>query len=514
MPDLNFKSYQNSMEKTLIISTLYKIAAIVHKNQVQEYIIVHDDYQVSDIYLGIISKIFQSINAAFVDLQTNKKSGFIHVNDSGPLKRKANIANITQTLVINQRVLVQIVKESTLHKGPKLTANIALPGKYIVLMPFNHAICIARSIVNSKQRCALKSLAILFKPFKMGLLFRQCSVGISEEILLTELKILRKQWNFIEKSVVSGISPHLIYRNNSIIKKTLYDLYNPSIKNIVIDSRQNLLLLKDYFKRNIHFEANLELLKTTEYHRVMSNIFGGITKSFENCTQLSFGGYISIETSEALTTIDVNSGSFNNITTPRETVLTINCLAATEISYQLLKRNITGIIIIDFIDMHQQQDQKHLLQHFSNVLQKDYTRPQIVQLSELGLVEIVRQRTSKPLTESLNKYLLHRNFSSPWKKSDSQNLSFNNNLLPVINKQNKSAIFTRYNHNNSIFFKRVFSSLYYIIYKYQHIYNRSITTKYSRPFNIAVTYSTQCEINTTTIFSYTNLINNISDFFI
>ena len=502
------------MEKKLIISTLYKVAAIVHKNQVQECIIVHNDYQVSDIYLGVISKIFQSINAAFVDLQTNKKSGFIHANDSGPLKRKSNIANIAQTLTINQRVLVQIVKESTLHKGPKLTANITLPGQYIVLMPFNQTICIARSIVNPKQRCALKGLAILFKPFRMGLLFRQCSVGISEEILFTELKTLRKQWNFIEKSVVSGISPHLIYRNDSIIKKTLYNLYNPSIKNIVIDSRCNLLLLKDYFKRNIHFEANLELLTTTEYYRAISSIFKGITKSSENYTQLPFGGYISIETSEALTTIDVNSGSFNNLTTPRETILTINCLAATEIGCQLLKRNITGIIIIDFIDMHQQQDQIHFLKHFANVLQKDYTRPQIVQLSELGLVEIVRQRTSKPLTELLNEYLLHKNFSSPSKKSDSQNLNFNNNLLPVTNKQNKVARFTSHNYNNSIFFKRVFSSLYYIIYRHQHIYNRSITTKYSRRFNIAVTYSTQHKIKTTTLFSYINLINNISDFFI
>ena len=493
------------MAKQLIVSNLYNTAAILEKDEVQKFIVVDDDYQVGDIYLGIVNKIFQSLNAAFIDLQINKKSGFIHAHDSGRLKRKSSINNITQMLTINQKVLVQVIKESTSHKGPKLTANITLSGHYIVLMPFNHTVCISRNIPSLRQRSILKALAILFKPCKMGLLFREHSAGISEDILFQELQSLINQWGFVQKCVITGISPSLIYRNDNITRKVLEDVYDPAVKNITIASKTDLYSPNKYDENSIDNHLSLNILKNLECHASVSDLFFKITESLENYIQLPLGGYIQIEISEALTTIDVNSGSFNNASNPRETVLTTNCLAATEIGYQLLKKNITGIIVIDFIDMRKKKDQLYLLKHFSLVLQKDYTRPQIIQLSELGLVEIVRQRIGKSLDELFNTYLawcnqlLYPNKQNAirFKKLYSYSDSAVNKLRPF------SVAITK----NYTFFKKVFSSFYYMIYKRKFVYSYIVITRYYKLRSTAVIYSVKSPYSLSTLSSHTNVVN-------
>nr|YP_009294109.1 ribonuclease E [Hildenbrandia rubra]AOM67351.1 ribonuclease E [Hildenbrandia rubra] len=501
------------MATKLIISSLYNTATVVCKNQIQEFIVVHNDYQVSDIYIGTINKIFQSINAAFVSLLSNKKSGFIHANDSNPLKRRANIGNVANIFTVNQRILVQIIKESTTRKGPKLTANITLSGQYITLMPFNHTTCIARSISNPQERYALKALAILLKPVEMGLLFHKCSSGISEKVLVEELEILKKQWNFIKRSVVYMMNPSLIYRNNNIIKKVLQDFCVPSVKSILIDSSGGLLKLKKYLQSNIHnskySEINFELLEESKCYKGNTGVFLKIMKSLRNCTQLHLGGYITIEMSEALTTIDVNSGSFNSTSNPRETALTTNCIAATEIGYQLRKRNITGIIIIDFIDMRRQQDQFHLLKHFSEVLQKDGTQPRVVQLSELGLVEIIRQRTNKNLRELYSEYLLpvyHQHYLTT--KDNLRDSNLNYWLSVTTNQFDHTAILMRKNYENSIFFKKMFLAFYHIIYKRKSIDNVLTAAKYNQFLDISTIHLSTYSSNVTSTFLYKNVMNN------
>lgn len=503
------------MVKKLVISSRHNTAIIIHKNKVQEFIVVHNSYQVSDIYLGVINKIFQSINAAFVNLDINNKSGFIHVNDSGPLKRKQSITDVTKIFTINQKILVQIIKESTLHKGPKLTANITLCGRHIILMPFNHTICIARSISNLKQRNTLKALAILFKPLKMGLLFRQDSAGINEDILLKELNVLRKQWNFIEKSVITGNSPYLIYRNNSIVQKILQNFYNFSIKNIIIDSQQGFSQLRKYFHSEFHSlqqrNIKLQLLKPQEFYTVNSTTFSKIISGLGNHISLPLGSYISIEVSEALTTIDVNSGSFTNIPNPRATILMTNCLAANEIGYQLRKRNITGVIIIDFINMHKKKDQLLLLKHFSNVLENDHAKPRIVQLSELGLIEIIRQRKGKHVIELLNENWLHNNryyYYTNTYANNLQSINLYNRSLTTANKLFEHMLIITQSYSHSIFFKRIFTSFQYIICKKQNINTSLNTTNNFVLLKIFTLYLFKHSMNITTTFLYTNLINN------
>nr|YP_009296655.1 ribonuclease E [Apophlaea sinclairii]AOM65795.1 ribonuclease E [Apophlaea sinclairii] len=452
------------MIKNLVVSKLYNIAAVINKNQIQKLLVLDDNYQVGDIYLGVINKIFQSINAAFVDLKLNNKSGFIHAHDSGSTRRKLTGTNkIGEIFTINQAVLVQVVKEPTLHKGPKLTTNIKLYGKYLILMPFNNIICITRHISNFKERSYLKALAILFKPPKMGLLFQQNSVGISEDLLVDEINALEKQWNFIEKSVLNRIRPCLIYQNNSIIKRTLQDFYNSSIQNIFIDSIQSLLRLQKFFQNSVSYNkthvTKLPLLKPKLNSIIPFDLSSKIIKTVKTHVSLAFGGYISIEISETLTLIDVNSGSFTNSPAPRDTIIITNCLAATEIAYQLRVQNITGIIIIDFINMYNKRDKLYILQYFSKVLQKDDIKPKIIQISELGLIEIVRQRKEKNIQELLS----HRLFTETY-------TCFPGKLLTYNKQYHKLIITVTKTHSNSLFFKKHFI-FYCFLFKKKYIHS-------------------------------------------
>nr|YP_009237307.1 ribonuclease E [Wildemania schizophylla]AKS28354.1 ribonuclease E [Wildemania schizophylla] len=395
------------MTNTIVISCLHNIAAVIHCGQIHKLVVSNAHYQVSDIYLGCVDKIFSGINAAFIDLGKHEYSGFIHISDTGPLKKKYYVHNINSILTIRQKILVQIIKEPTLNKGPRLSANITLAGRYIVLMPFSQAICISRKIYDEDERYYLKALAILIKPATMGLLFKSSAVGVDEEVILSELKNLIEQWNFVQKSAINDYAPLLLYKDEDIVKKVMRDCYNNNTQNIVIDSSLGLKQLKYYIHTwYCHYPGAVPLTKVYNSNQCILNAFGinqAINRALIPKVNLILGGYMFIETLEAFTVIDVNSGSFNNSTSARETVLKTNCSAATEIAYQLQIRNIAGVIIIDFIDMESQRDQLQLLEHLNKELGLDESKPQIVQLSELGLVELTRKRQGKSLYELVSK---------------------------------------------------------------------------------------------------------------
>nr|YP_010925738.1 ribonuclease E [Neoporphyra seriata]WKD83970.1 ribonuclease E [Neoporphyra seriata] len=444
------------MTNTIVISCLHNMAAILYCGQIQKLVVANAHYQVSDIYLGCVDKIFSGINAAFIDLGKNEYSGFIHISDTGPLKKKYYVNSITNILTIRQRILVQITKEPTLNKGPRLTANITLSGRYIVLMPFSQAICISRKIHDEDERHYLKALAILIKPATMGLLFRPSAVGVDEEIILSELKNLKEQWNFIQKSAINSYSPVLLYKDEDIIKKVIRDFYNNNIKNIIIDSNLGLKQLSYYIHTwHCNNSSMHPLIKLYSNNQCILDAFGisqAISRALIPKVDLILGGYMFIETLEAFTIIDVNSGSFNNSTSARETVLKTNCSAATEIAYQLQIRNIAGVIIIDFIDMESQRDQLQLLEHFNKELALDDAQPQIVQLSELGLVELTRRRQGKSLYEliSSDSNYFHFLIQSEQIKS----LKSINHKKQIFQTLNRSLLSTEINTINKVFFQK------------------------------------------------------------
>nr|YP_010195652.1 ribonuclease E [Crassiphycus birdiae]UAD83049.1 ribonuclease E [Crassiphycus birdiae] len=401
------------MIKKIVISHYNNLAAIVENNKIQEIITVSNLYQVNDIYIGTVEKIFSSINAAFIKLNKSGKSGFIHINDVKPLKKGKHIKNIEEILSINQIILVQITKEPTVYKGPRLTANIHLHGKYLVLMPFCNTICISHKIYDYNERTYLHSLAILLKPGKMGLLIKSSAQGIQEDIILNDLDHLKKQWNFIEKAIINHSSPLLLYKDEDLIKKIIRDFYDNNVTKIIIDSKEGLNRLNYYLYKwncistSTDQNTSLQLYNQQKCILDQFHIKHAINNALKPKVKLPYGGHIIIESNEALTVIDVNSGSFNKSGNSKEAILKTNFYAAIEIAHQLKIRNINGVIIIDFIDMSSQGDQLQLLEHFNKLLKLDNAKPQIVQLSELGLVELTRRRREKSLREL---FMNDRNF--------------------------------------------------------------------------------------------------------
>lgn len=399
------------MAKQIIIAEQYHIAAVFSDDQIEELIVTAGNQQVSDIYLGIVENVLPGIDAAFVNIGDAERNGFIHVTDLGPLRLKKTAGAITELLTPQQKVLVQVMKEPTGNKGPRLTGNISLPGRYLVLTPQGKGVNLSRSIKNENERSRLRALAILIKPAGMGLIVRTEAEGRAEEAIMEDLESLLSQWEYIQQQANSSKPPILLNRDDDFIQKVLREVYNADVNRIVVDSqagfkrvRQNLINWSGGKTPEgvfiDHYQNNQSIL---DYFRINA----AIKEALKPRVDLPSGGYIIIEPTEALTVIDVNSGSFTRSATSRETVLWTNSEAATEIARQLRLRNIGGVIIVDFIDMDSKKDQQKLLEHFNKALKIDKARPQIAQLSELGLVELTRKRQGKNIYELFGQTCSH-----------------------------------------------------------------------------------------------------------
>jgi len=391
------------MSKQIIIAEQHRIAAVFSEDQIQELIVAKGTHQVSDIYLGIVENVLPGIDAAFVNIGDSERNGFIHVTDLGPLRLKKSAGSITELLAPQQRVLVQIMKEPTGNKGPRLTGNISLPGRYLVLMPFGRGVNLSRRIRSEVERNRLRALAILVKPAGMGLLVRTEAEGVPEEAIIEDLETLQKQWENIQQEALSVRPPSLLNRDDDFIQRVLRDVYSADVNRIVVDSHTGLKRVKQHLMhwsggkapQGVLVDHHRERNPVLEYFRVNA----AIREALKPRVDLPSGGYIIIERTEALTVIDVNSGSFTRSATARETVLWTNCEAATEIARQLRLRNIAGVIVVDFIDMDARRDQLQVLEQFNKALRSDKARPQIAQLSELGLVELTRKRQGQNIYE-------------------------------------------------------------------------------------------------------------------
>lgn len=391
------------MPKQIIIAEQHHIAAVFWEEQIQELIVATGHQQVSDIYLGTVENIIPGIDAAFVNIGDSERNGFIHVTDLGPLRLKKSAAAITELLVPQQKALVQVMKEPTGNKGPRLTGNITLPGRYLVLMPYGKGVKLSRRIKDENERSRLRALAILIKPPGMGLLIRTEAEGKDEEAIMEDLEFLQKQWESIQYQANYAKPPALLNRDDDFIQRVLRDTFSGEVNTIVVDTPSGVKRIKQQLAnwgggrspQGVFIDSHREQQPILDYYRVSA----AIREALKPRVDLPSGGYIIIEPTEALTVIDVNSGSFTRSATARETVLWTNTEAATEIARQLRLRNIGGVIVVDFIDMDSHRDKIKLLEHFNKALKTDKARPQIAQLSELGLVELTRKRQGKNIYE-------------------------------------------------------------------------------------------------------------------
>ncbi|QEY32229.1 Rne/Rng family ribonuclease [Synechococcus sp. RSCCF101] len=386
------------MSLQIVIAEQLRIAAVLHDERVDELVVAQGRYQIGDVYLGTVENVLPGIDAAFVNIGESEKNGFIHVSDLGPLRLRKGAAGITELLSPRQKVLVQVMKEPTGTKGPRLTGNLSLPGRFLILQPHGQGVNISRRIAGDAERNRLRALGVLIKPPGAGLLIRTEAEAVSEELLIDDLEALLRQWEGIQQAAENASPPVLLNRDEDFIHRILRDRYSPSLVRVVVDTPEAVKRVNAFLGESAshllveHHQESVEIL---EHYRVNA----AIRDALKPRVDLPSGGSIIIEPTEALTVVDVNSGSFTRSANARETVLWTNCEAATEIARQLKLRNIGGVIIVDFIDMDSRRDQLQVLEQFTEAMQSDGARPQIAQISELGLVELTRKRQGQNIYE-------------------------------------------------------------------------------------------------------------------
>ena len=386
------------MPQQIVIAEHLRIAAVLNDERVDELVVAQGRYQIGDVYLGTVENVLPGIDAAFVNIGESEKNGFIHITDLGPLRLRKGAAGITELLEPRQKVLVQVMKEPTGSKGPRLTGNLSLPGRFLVLQPHGQGVSISRRIDGENERNRLRALGVLIKPPGAGLLIRTEADGVSEELLIDDLEALLRQWEAIQQAAETATPPVLLNRDEDFIHRVLRDFYSPEVVRVVVDSAEAVGRVQAFLGPD---QATLQVDHHSEPDEILDHyrVNAAIRDALKPRVELPSGGYVIIEPTEALTVIDVNSGSFTRSANARETVLWTNCEAAVEIARQLRLRNIGGVVIVDFIDMDSRRVQLQLLEHFTQAVRHDTARPQIAQLTELGLVELTRKRQGQNIYE-------------------------------------------------------------------------------------------------------------------
>ena len=393
--------FKNNSDKRIIIAERDNIAAVLENGKVTDFFIHKGDILLGDVYLARVDNILPSIDAAFVDVGSDKM-GFLHAQDvmgKGALKDK---------LSPNQKLIVQVVKEPTGHKGPRVTTEISLPGRFLVLIPHEPGINVSKKIENSKERARLKSIVSLIKPVGVGVIIRTEAEGQSEADIQEDLEILLEKWNNIITSAESLNPPNLIYRDQDLLYRVIREACTDDVREIVVDTAFAMSRVQNILQ-NWHINKNVQvtLYKGTEPLLIAEDIHKEIKAALNVKVNMPSGGYLFIQQTEALTVIDVNSGKFTSSSTQDETILKTNIEAVHEIARQLRLRNIGGMIIIDFIDMLSRADKLAIMEEMELALEPDKAKPQVGQLSDLGLVELTRHRQGQSLSEIFTKKCPH-----------------------------------------------------------------------------------------------------------
>jgi len=377
-------------------------------------------FSVGNIYLGKVKKLMPGLNAAFVDVG-HEKEGFIHYQDLGPnfktlskfVKQQISdrkhiipIERVKSESLINkeglveevlqpgQEILVQIAKEPISTKGPRLTSDISLPGRFMVLIPFQDKVSVSTKIKSSEEKVRLKQIINSIRPRNFGVIVRTSAQGAKVEDLNSEMTSLLKRWEDALSKVQKGILPSLCYEETGRAVALLRDIFNPSFENIWVNDPATFNQVKDYV--SLIAPEKADIVKLYEGELPILDEFGvtrQIKSSLGKTVSCKQGAYIIIEHTEALHVIDVNSGHRSRHSDDQEeNALLVDMAAAEEIARQMRLRDMGGIVVIDFIDLQSSENREKLFQHMKELMLNDRAKHNILPLSKFCLMQITRQR--------------------------------------------------------------------------------------------------------------------------
>jgi len=351
---------------------------------------------VGNIYYGKVENVLSSLDAAFVNIGEDRNA-FLYINEVAydpDLEEKREIVKKIQNMLKpNQKLLVQVTKDPMKNKGARLTTFVSLPGRYLVLAPFNDGIGVSRKI-EPKKRELLRQIGEEIKPKDCGLIIRTAAEKTNKAKLKKDLKVLLKQWSLIQKKQSKTGEPGIIHQECSIIFKLLRDSFSDDFEAIYVDSKATKKEIGKFF-RSIGVSFNNIIVHQGQFSLFEKfNVNEVIEGALERKVWLKSGGFIVFDYGEALTMIDVNTGKFTSSRSSAHTILRTNLEAAEAICAQLRLRDIGGIIVIDFIDMLSPEDRSKVLTKFKQCLEKDSTKTEVLNFSKFGLLEMTRKNVS------------------------------------------------------------------------------------------------------------------------
>ena len=372
---------------------------------------------VGNIYKGKVVNIESGIQAAFIDFGVGK-NGFLHISDLHPrhfpkssgrhtdsvgrrksLKERPPIQNCLHK---GDELVVQVTKEGVKTKGPTLSTYLALPGKYLILMPWMRKHGVSHKIEDEDERKRLRQILVESKPAKeQGFIIRTAGQGCSKRDIQNDLRYLRRLWRTIEKRIKTEKAPGELYQESNLVIRALRDVFNSKISGIICDSENVVRRIRDFLRiatprlkpKVTYYDGRIPL-----FHKY--KIEDEIAKIQSRTVELKGGGSIVIEQTEALVSIDVNSGRYRKQQSAEETAYRSNMVAAAEIARQLRLRDLGGLIICDFIDMWSEKHRRDVEKAFRDAVKTDRARARILRISRFGVVEMTRQRMRPSLQSS------------------------------------------------------------------------------------------------------------------
>jgi len=356
---------------------------------------------VGNIYMGRVSRVLPGMQAAFIEAGLDR-TAFLHASDIA--QDGDEIKSITELVHEGQSIMVQVIKDPIGTKGARLTTQISIPSRNLVFMPFSEHIGVSTKIEDEQERNRLKEIMqeIADSSEHKGYILRTAAESVTQEDIRADVEFLQRMWHDIQESSTTIAPESIVHEDFPLAMRVMRDLVTPDIEKVRIDSRESHSSAVKFAKKLIpEVEGRIEYYPGERPIFDIYSIEDEIQKALDNKVQLKSGGYLIIDQTEAMTTIDVNTGAFVGHRTLEETIFKTNLEAAQSIAHHLRLRNLGGIIIIDFIDMQDEEHKRQVLRALEKYLDRDHAKCNISTVSSLGLVEMTRKRTRESLEQVL-----------------------------------------------------------------------------------------------------------------